>query len=163
MGGPQKNRIFIKKITFYPNQKIFLQNFIAWMIGSDGKIKMLMIWALKESHWDVENSLRCQSSSTLRLIPGRDISSNYSDQLCVEIYNYGLFVCLSGEVRKCQLFKGISCKGDIDAVKGLLIMKRLDNICSVTLCYSSWLNVLKKWRLEKISVWNFAAKIIIFS
>ena len=52
MGRLQENRIFRflninRKIAFYPNRKMFLQKFIAWNIGSDNKIKILMIWALK--------------------------------------------------------------------------------------------------------------------
>ena len=50
-GRPQENRIFRflnihNKIAFYPNRKMFSQMFIVWNIGSDGKIKILMIWAL---------------------------------------------------------------------------------------------------------------------
>ena len=36
----------IIKNPFYPNRKIFSPKFIAWNIGSDGKIKILTIWAL---------------------------------------------------------------------------------------------------------------------
>ena len=51
MGRPQENRIFRflnihKRIALYPKRKIFSQMFIAWNRGSDGKIKILMIWAL---------------------------------------------------------------------------------------------------------------------
>ena len=50
-GQPHENRIFRflnihKNIVFYLNWKKFSQKFIAWNIESDGKIKILMIWAL---------------------------------------------------------------------------------------------------------------------
>ena len=50
-GQPQENTIFRflnihKKIAFYPNRKFFAQKFITWNKESDGKIKILMIWAL---------------------------------------------------------------------------------------------------------------------
>ena len=50
-GRPQENRIFgvlniHNKIAFYPNRKFFSQMFIAWNVGSDEEIKILMIWAL---------------------------------------------------------------------------------------------------------------------
>ena len=48
-GRPQENRIFRllnihnihNKIAFYSNRKIFSQMFIAWNVGSDGKIKII--------------------------------------------------------------------------------------------------------------------------
>ena len=51
-GRPQENRIFRflnihNKIVFHPNRKFFSQMFIAWNVGSHGKITILMIWALK--------------------------------------------------------------------------------------------------------------------
>ena len=48
-GRPQENRIsrFLNinnKIAFYPNRNFFSQMFIALNVGSDGKIKILMIY-----------------------------------------------------------------------------------------------------------------------
>lgn len=82
--------------------------------NNNPKFYMILILKKVTGIFDVENSLRCQSSSALRLIPGRDTGSNYSDKLCVEIYCF--FV---EKERKSQSFKGTSCNGDIDAVKGL--------------------------------------------
>ena len=50
-GRPQENSIFRSlkthsKITFYPNRKFFPPRLIARNVGSDGKIKILTIWAL---------------------------------------------------------------------------------------------------------------------
>ena len=50
-GRPHENRIFrflkiYKKIALYQNRKFFSQKLIARNIGSDRKIKVLMLWAL---------------------------------------------------------------------------------------------------------------------
>ena len=50
-GRPQENSIFRSlkthsKIAFYPDRKIFSPRLIARNVGSDGKIKILTIWAL---------------------------------------------------------------------------------------------------------------------
>ena len=46
-------KIFIKN-HFYPNRKNFLPKFTAWNIGSDGKIKILTIWALLSNNANIE-------------------------------------------------------------------------------------------------------------
>ena len=76
-GRQQEKRIFRflnihNKIAFYPNRKIFSQMFIAWNVGSDGKIKnfddmgtVISFWQVVGNQWfvfvfDYYNNYECK-------------------------------------------------------------------------------------------------------